>query len=61
MNHRHTDTHLDGSWSHGKEFVPGSFGVAIHVDQDVDSILMDAISCFTIAWDLKEETRERDK
>lgn len=38
----------------GKQLVPCSFGVSVHVDQDVDSILVDAISCLAIARDLEE-------
>ena len=39
---------LNGSWLESKNLVPGSLGVAIHVDQYVDAILIDAISSLAI-------------
>lgn len=40
--------HLNGSRAKGKQFISSSFGVSVHVDQNVDSILVNAISCFAI-------------
>lgn len=53
--------YLNGGGVEGKQLIPGSFGVSIHVDQDVDSILVDTISCFAIARDLKGETTNFSK
>ena len=35
--------YLNWSWFQGKDLVSGSFGVAIHVEQDVDAIRIDAV------------------
>lgn len=47
-------THLDGRWVESKDFVSCSFGVSIHVDQDVDAILEDPVRSFAVAGNLRE-------
>lgn len=46
---------LDGGGVQGKQFIASSFSVSVHVDQDVDSILVDAVSCLAVAGDLAQE------
>lgn len=47
-------THLNGGRAEGKQLVSGSLGVSIHVDQNMDSILVNTISCLAIARNLEE-------
>lgn len=44
--------YLDWRWPEGKELVPGSLGVAVHVNEDMYAVLVDAIRGFPIAWNL---------
>lgn len=45
--------HLNGGGAESEELVSGSLCVSIHVDQNVDSILVNTISCFAIARNLQ--------
>lgn len=47
-------TNLNGGRAEGKQLISGSLGVSIHVDQNVDSILVNTISCLAIARNLEE-------
>lgn len=47
--------YLNRSWAEGKQLISGSLGVSIHVNQNMDSILVNTISCFAIARNLEEE------
>ena len=49
-------SYLDGSGAQCKELVAGTFCVAIHVDQDVESILLDTIGSLTITGYLRNES-----
>lgn len=49
---------LNGGRTEGKQLISGSFGVSVHVDQNVDSILVNTIGCFAIARDLEEKRYE---
>ena len=42
---------LDWSRSECKYFIPGSFCVAVHIDQDMDTVLVNAVSCLSITLD----------
>ena len=48
-------SYLDGSRAQCKELVAGTFCVAVHVDQDVESILLDTIGSLTITGYLSNE------
>lgn len=50
-------SHLNGGWPKSKQLVSGSFSVAVHVDQNVDSILVNAIGSFSVAWDLDDKNK----
>jgi len=52
-------TDLDGRGAQGEEFVARSLCVSVHVDEDVDSVLVDAVSCLPIARDLVEGKRKK--
>lgn len=43
---------LNGSWAQGKQLIAGTLGIAIHVDKDVNSILVDPVCSFAIAGNL---------
>ena len=45
-------THLNRCRSKGKDLVASSLGVAIHVDKDVNTIRVDAVSRLAVAGDL---------
>lgn len=47
--------HLNRGRAKGKQLVAGPLCVSIHVDQNVDSILMNTICCLPIARNLKEK------
>lgn len=38
----------------GEQLVPGSLGVAVHVDQDVNAVLVDAVGCLAVAGNLEQ-------
>lgn len=40
--------HLNGSRFESKDLVPRSLGVAVHVDENMDTILIDAVGRLTI-------------
>ncbi|MPC09888.1 hypothetical protein E2C01_002505 [Portunus trituberculatus] len=46
--------HLNGGRAQGEYFIASSLSVAIHVDQDVDAVLVDAIGGLPVAGDLGE-------
>lgn len=48
--------HLNRGRTEGKQLITGPLCVSIHVDQNVDSILVNTISCLPIARNLMEET-----
>ena len=52
MNNYHYFLYLNRSWPESKEFISSTLGITIHIYKDVYTILMDAISCFSIAWNL---------
>ena len=45
---------LDGCWPESEYLVPGPFGIAVHVDQDVDSVLVDSLCSLAIACYLRK-------
>merc|ERR1712227_1106423 len=45
---------LDGSRSQGKYFIPGPLGVAVHIDKDVDTVLVDSVSSFAVTLQGRE-------
>lgn len=47
--------YLNRGWAEGKKLISGSLSVSIHVDQNVDSILVNTISCLAIARNLEDE------
>lgn len=50
-----SDIHLNRGRAQGKQLISSSLGVAIHVDQNVDPILVNTISCLPIAGNLWEK------
>ncbi len=42
-------TCLYRGWTEGKNLVAGTLGVTVHVDEDVDSVLIDPVRSFPIA------------
>ncbi len=46
--------HLNGSGPQGEDLVPGPLGVPVHVDEDVDAVLVDAVRRLPVAHDLGE-------
>ena len=45
--------YLDWGWLQGKYFVPSSFGVAVHVDQDVYLVCIDAVCGLSVIRNLE--------
>lgn len=45
--------HLNGCRPQSEDLVPRSFSVAVHVQEDMNSIRIDAVSSSAIAGDLK--------
>ncbi len=45
--------YLNRGWAEGKQLISGSLCVSVHVDQNVDSILVNTISCLAIAGNLE--------
>lgn len=43
---------LDGRGPQGEQLVARSLGVAVHVDQDVDPVLVDPVRSLPVAGDL---------
>ena len=52
--------HLYGSCLEGKQLIACSLRVAVHVDQNVNTICVDPVSCLPIARDLRETIKYRD-
>ena len=46
---------LNRRWSEGKYLVPGALGVAVHVDEDVDAVLVDLVSCLTVTLNRQKQ------
>ena len=46
--------YLYGSWSKGKDLIPGALGVSVHIDQDVDPVGMDTVGSLAVTGDLRE-------
>ena len=44
--------HLNWSRTQGKDLITSPLGVAVHVDKDVNAVLVDAVGSLTIAGDL---------
>lgn len=49
--------YLDGSWAQGEQLVTGTLGIAVHVDQDVNSILVDPVCSFAVAGNLIRKSK----
>ena len=55
----HMYIYLYWSWFEGKDFISCSLCVPIHVNQNVDTVGVDAVCGLAIVWDLRGERRER--
>lgn len=51
-----SEIYLNWGRTQGKQLVSRSLGVSIHVDQNVDTILVNTISCLPIAGNLSEKS-----
>jgi len=45
---------LDGSWTECKDLVSGTLSVPVHVKENMNAILVDAVSSFAVACDLRK-------
>lgn len=46
--------HLDWGRPEGEDLIAGALGVAVHVDEDVDAVLVDPVGGLPVAGDLRE-------
>ena len=49
-------SYLNRGRPESKQLIASTLSVAVHVDQDVDSISMDTVCCFSIAGNLNTDT-----